>query len=259
MPEHPEDFVIKCSFVPVLSIPSSQLLPGPAASIISYSYLFNLSLSTSCFPSVYTLILVPQILKQQQNPPMNLFPSQITVPFSSCHHSTRASSTSSSPIYSLTLQLGSRSTLGSTLLKVSFNTSNGLSFSASLALNTMNHSFPRTFFISFQCCHQQHSTASPMPPRSQFLSLLCWLFFHQPPNVDIPQKFCCLHPSLLTFLYLDLVISSPSVHNLPYVPHRHIDPDPVSLLDPGLQCELLDNLWMTQIQQVQNQSPSLPC
>lgn len=141
-------FLCPRAFHPTLSSP-----PRPCS--INHplsSCLFNLSLSTGCFPSVYTLILVPQILKQQQNPPINLFPSQVTVPFSSCHHSAPASSTSSSPICSLTLQLGSCSTLGSILLKVSFNTANGFSPSASLAVNTTNHSFAGTFFMSLQCC-----------------------------------------------------------------------------------------------------------
>lgn len=40
---HPEDFAMKWSFVPELSIPSSHLLPDPAVSIIS-SHLFSLIL-----------------------------------------------------------------------------------------------------------------------------------------------------------------------------------------------------------------------
>lgn len=230
---HPEHFVIKWSFVPGLSMPSSHLLPDPVASFISSLLnLFNLSLSTGCFSLAYTLTLVPQILKQWQNPPMDTFPSQVTVPFSFCHLSIPASSTSSPPIYSLTLQLGSCSSLGNTLLKVSFNTVNGLRFSTSLTGNIMNHSFPKAFFISVQCYHWQHSTASPVPPRPQFLSLPCCLFFHQPPDVDIPQSFIAyILLSSLSVFYVDEIIYSLSVHNLLYVPHRYICPDPDSLLN----------------------------
>lgn len=111
----------------------------------------------------------------------------------------------------------------------------------------MNHSFPKAFFINVQCYHWKHSTAAPVPPRPQFLSLPCCLFFHQPPDVDIRQS------SIATLMKSSTLL----VSTIFYMFHTDIYAQTQTLFWTILQWKMLDNLRVRRIQQVQNQSPCL--
>ena len=84
--------------------PTFSSTPRPCGiNHLLFSYLFNLFLSTVSFHVADTIALVVQILKQTTKPAHEPVSLKVTVPFSSCHHSTPACSTSSPSVYSSTL------------------------------------------------------------------------------------------------------------------------------------------------------------
>lgn len=101
--ENPEDLVTKWSFVPGLSLPPSHLLPDPAASVISSfltSLIFPFHCLLPCGQHNCSGCPDPKTTTKPAHEPVSL---KVTVPFSSCHRSTAACSTSSPPVYSSTL------------------------------------------------------------------------------------------------------------------------------------------------------------